>query len=294
MNSKIFYFSGTGNSLALAREIADQIGAKNIINMAKFSETGFTANKSINAKSSNSKPSNAKISNDEFSGRKDDLEELNINEEVIGFVFPVYFQNIPEIVKEFIKKLNFKNNPYIFGIATCNGGPGFTLFRLDEILRSHKQKLSSGFAVTMPGNSVIILDLTSDPQVQKERLAISKTKVKEISKIIHEKSEAGIDGEDNIKYRLEGFFTRFISTKIYRAQKRFIATEKCTKCGTCQRICPHNNIKIGQNITWGNNCSLCLACYHWCPQNCVEIGNSTKNRIRYQHPLIKPKDMFLR
>jgi ferredoxin len=221
-------------------------------------------------------------------------QKLEVYDEVVGFVFPVYFQDIPRIVKKFINKIEFKNNPYIFAIATCNGGPGFTLFNLDKILKSKEQKLSSGFILTMPGNSVILVDLTNNPQIQKEKLEKSKIKIEKISKIIKKQAEEESEGKNTIKDKLVGFTTQFIATKIYRTHKKFLVNEKCNKCGTCQKICPENNIKVDQNVIWGSNCDLCLACFHWCPQKGIEIGNSTENRIRYHHPDIVINDMVLR
>lgn len=257
MNAKLFYFSGTGNSLAATREIAEKIGTNNICNIV-------------------------------------DSNETEVNEDVIGFIFPVYFQDIPEIVKDFINKIEFKNNPYIFAVATCNGGPGFTLFNLDKILKSKGQKLLSGFTLTMPGNSVIILDLTSNLELQGERLRYSEIKLQKISEMIIKQLDAGIEGKSKIKDRLEGFITQFAATKIYRAHKRFETNDKCIKCGMCQRICPETNINVDKKVNWGNKCDLCLACFHWCPQQGIELGNSTKNRMRYHHPDIKLNDMLLR
>ena len=259
MNAKLFYFSGTGNSFAVARKIAEKIGTRDVNNIANFTE-----------------------------------RKIEVNEDVIGFIFPVYFQDMPEVVKEFVNKIEFKNKSYIFAVATCNGGPGFTLFNLDKILKSKGQKLSSGFTLTMPGNSVIMLDLTSSSEIQKERLTSSIVKMEDISKIIKNQLEVGIEGKDKIKDRLEGSILGFAATKVYRAHKRFTSSEKCTLCGTCQRICPENNIKVDERVIWGNNCDLCLACFHWCPQKGIEIGNSTKDSIRYHHPDIKLKDIFLR
>ncbi|MGF7117054.1 EFR1 family ferrodoxin [Methanobacterium oryzae] len=257
MNAKLFYFSGTGNSLAVTRKIAKKIEANSIYNMA-------------------------------------DSIETEVSEDIVGFIFPVYFQDVPEIVKDFINKIEFKSNPYIFGIATCNGGPGFTLFNLDKILKYKGQKLSSGFTLTMPGNSVIILDLTSNLELQKERLQNSKIKLQKMSEMIIKQLDAGIDGENKIKDRLEGFIIQFAATKIYRAHKKFTTNEKCVKCGICYKICPENNINVDKKVNWGNSCNLCLACFHWCPQNGIELGNSTKNRIRYHHPDIIINDMILR
>lgn len=258
LKAKIFYFSGTGNSLAVARQIAKGIGTNNVINIVDVVE-----------------------------------HELKLCEEVVGFVFPVYFQDIPGIVKEFISKIEFKNNSYVFGIATCNDVPGVTLYNLDKILRSKGQKLSAGFELTMPGNSIIIIDFTSSLELQKERLDDSKIEIEKITKIIKNQYKSEVEGKMNIKNLLEGWTTKFFATKIYKAHKKFTVNGKCNRCGTCQKICPKTNIKMGEQISWGNNCVLCLACFHWCPQNGIEMGN-TENKIRYHHPDIKVRDMVLR
>lgn len=52
MNAKLFYFSGTGNSLAATREIAEKIGTNNICNIA-------------------------------------DSNEKEVSEDIVGFIFPV-------------------------------------------------------------------------------------------------------------------------------------------------------------------------------------------------------------
>ena len=122
MSSKIFCFSGTGNSLAVARELNNNLSDKgSIIPLSIFR----------------------------------DKESVQIDTDVLGFVFPVYFMNIPDIVKSFIKKLTFKTNPYIFAIETCNGTPGASLIELNKCLERKGKALFSGFVIYMPGNALV-------------------------------------------------------------------------------------------------------------------------------------------
>ena len=73
----IFYFTGTGNSLYAAQNVAAKQGDK-LISIAECLKNNTV----------------------DFTLRDD---------EKIGFVFPIYFWGLPTIVVDFISRLNFKN-----------------------------------------------------------------------------------------------------------------------------------------------------------------------------------------
>ncbi len=60
---------------------------------------------------------------------------IDINEDILVIVFPVYFADVPDIVKSFVEKLNFNINTHIYAIATCNGVVGHSLFTIDKLLK---------------------------------------------------------------------------------------------------------------------------------------------------------------
>ena len=101
MNIEIYYFSGTGNSLIVAQDIAEKIKGK-LIPIASSIE------KSI----------------------------ITTNADVIGIIFPVYYVDIPIIIKKFAEKLNNINNKYIFAVCTYGGGVGNSLKSLNQMLLS--------------------------------------------------------------------------------------------------------------------------------------------------------------
>ncbi len=69
----IFYFTGTGNSLYVAKTIGDKLGEQSIDITKAMKEKSFVY----------------RLSSDEK----------------IGFVFPVYFYGVPSIVADFIAEL---------------------------------------------------------------------------------------------------------------------------------------------------------------------------------------------
>ena len=91
MSTEIYYFSGTGNSLYVAKELQKRIPDAIIIPIVSLL--------------------NRKV--------------IQTQGKAIGFVFPVHALTIPIAVKKFIKKSDLKASEYIFVIATRYG----TIFR---------------------------------------------------------------------------------------------------------------------------------------------------------------------
>lgn len=93
----ILYFSGTGNSLYVAKKLAEL--------------TGDTA-----------VPISA-------------IHERcqRIQDRIIGFVFPVYFGDLPDPVQDFIRQVRFQKSTYFYGIATCGSTAGRALKTMDRI-----------------------------------------------------------------------------------------------------------------------------------------------------------------
>lgn len=261
MSTDIFYFSGTGNSLHVAKKLG----------MLLPGPTRRTPVK-------------------DYSGRE---EAVTLADTVI-LVFPVYFLSIPAIFASFIEKLEFKSrNPHIYGVATCNGVPGHSLFTLNRKLAGKGKMLTAGFAIPMPGNSVILRDFTNPPEIRRKRLEDSERKLNEIAVYIGENRSGNMDGNRRLKTYFQGLVTRTVAKRIYRTPTKFRTSDRCSRCGICAGICPGNNIRMTEGgPKWGKHCEHCLACFHWCPNMAVELGRSTPGKLRYHHPDISANEMI--
>lgn len=260
MNTAIYYFSGTGNSLFIARRLGDILTGQFTIHPIRT----LTA-----------------------------AERVNVTADLIILVFPVYFQTLPDIVMAFLNKAQFeKSSPDIYGIATCNGGPGHAMFTMKRMLHKRGYSLKAGFCITMPGNSLIIRDFTNPEEIRNQRLRDCHFKIEEISGYIRRRESGRMDGTDRFRSHLQGLVTDLVAKRIYRTPSKFCTSDLCTRCGTCVRLCPANNISIeNTGVVWGSRCEQCLACFHWCPQKAVEIGKFTAGKLRYHHPDISLGDM---
>ncbi len=244
MNGTIYYFSGTGNSLSAAKQIVEKMECK-----------------------TNLLPIKNLIKND----------EVEIIENVLGFVFPVHYLSAPETIKKFIERINFKSSPYIFAVATCNSVSGGCVFELRELLAKRGQQLSAGFTVVMPGNAKI-----NTPEEQEQKLIASKKRFVEISDYINRRNFGNFEGID-MKYE-----DIPKDQQVYISPDMFWSNQDCSSCGTCSKVCPSNNICLSEagKPVWGSNCTTCFACFHWCPRNSVKIGQFSSGMPQYHNPEI--------
>lgn len=267
MKNIIFYFTGTGNSLVVARDIVDKIGDAKLMSIAD--------------------------------AIKEDTIDLSSYER-IGFVIPVYFSRIPAIVKRFIEKLSFNISQYVFGVITLGGIYGTIFSELKQDVAVRGGALSAGFLVFMPGNYII--QYSAFPKViQRIRLSREKKKVNYISIAVKEKKTlfetkwdwvSGASGVLGVITESPESVDKIIASFGENAQN-FNVNGKCTGCASCERICPVGNIKMeNRQPNWGNVCEQCMACIQWCPAQAIQYSNKTGNRKRYHNPEIKISDMI--
>lgn len=258
----LFYFSGTGNSLYVAKTIAEHIGEKLV-----------------------------SISNAETNGNKVHEYSLKDNE-TVGFVFPVYAWGAPKMVLEFIEKLklNQYRNNYAFCIITCGDSIGNAMKVTQECLMKKGIDLNSGFSIGMPNNYVIMGDVDSK-EIEQIKLEAAEVTLKQILETIESRTK----GEFKVKkgalpWLLTGLVNPLFTKNAINTTK-FHAKDTCTGCGICEKVCNSNNIKVNVTPQWGNNCTQCLACIHYCPTKAVQYGKGTESKGRYTNPLIGYNDI---
>ena len=259
MKSVIYYFTGTGNTLAIARALAAELGDTKLIPLRRaISPLG-----------------------------------ISTDADVVGIAFPVYYLDMPKIVRQFVQQIRFSKPTFVFGIATCGERPGGALFRLGESLEAKGNALSAGYVLVMPENYIGPVDLMQDADRMAEKYAQATSRIPAIAASIRDRKISAPEGENSALMKFGGAIARTLMTSVYRVPHRFHATEKCNRCGTCGNICPTRNITVTEDavVTWGSSCTQCYACIHWCPQEAIEMGGRTSGKRRYHHPDVSIKDM---
>ncbi|MDP4092904.1 MAG: EFR1 family ferrodoxin [Bacillota bacterium] len=259
----IFYFSGTGNSLQVAKNISE-----------------FTGERLVS------------VSN-EMANSQGSLEYTLADSERIGFVFPIYAWAPPKMVLDFIKqlKLHSYSDNYVFSIATCGDNIGNAMKLLAKTLRKVKLPLHSGFSVRMPNNYIIMFDVDSK-EVERQKLEAAQRTLEDIRKIISERKR---DVFQVVKGSFPGILTGLVNppfNKLGINTKKFYADDKCTGCGMCERVCNCRNISVQGKPRWGDRCSQCLACLHYCPVKAVQYGKKSSRKGRYTNPNVNIQDFI--
>jgi ferredoxin len=261
MKNTIVYFTGTGNSLAVARLLAARLTHSDIISVNEIL-------------------------------KQSSFQQVT---ETCGFVFPVYCQDTPEIIKRLIRSMHIPVNTYVYAIATHNGDPGYSHFTIDKILKKKGQRLMSGFAILMPGNSITLHDSTNSEEESQRRLEAAESHVGKIAEEVLKRSSVPFAGTSSLRKYFKGMRNMFRHKVIFKVPEKFWVTDLCNHCGLCARICPENNIHVDfASVIWGKHCQMCLACIHWCPKHAIQNGEGTIQRKRYHHPDISINDMICR
>jgi len=259
MKNTVIYFTGTGNSLAVSRLLAGELGQTTIISLTEMLRHA----------------------------------DFKLETDTCGFVFPVYCQDAPEIVRRLVPRIQFPANAYVYAIATHNGDVGYCHFTLDKILKKKGQRLQAGFAVLMPGNSITPFNSTNSQEETQRRIQMAASRVHRISEDILNKISLPFEGSGSVRKRLKGLRNMFRHKIIYKVPQNFWATDACNHCGICVRICPENNIRDdSKTLSWGKHCQMCQACIHWCPKHAIQNGSGTIDCKRYHHPDIVIDDML--
>jgi ferredoxin len=261
---EIFYFSGTGNSLHVARELQSRLPGAELIPVM-----GVLEKRKIRAKAGTT-----------------------------GIIFPIHALTFPWPVKKFLKKIDLALSTYIFAIATREC---FTKVFTDinKLLAVQNKSLDAYFSIEMPQNYIPIFKIYSGEQFNKVELEMKK-KLDYIKKIIaHKEPEQPKDpGKwlffSHILYPLFTLYYQKIRFK--NMEKAFYTDLKCNGCGMCEKICLSGKIKIIENRPkWDTQvkCTYCFACLHYCPVRAIQIkGRKTTKKGRYHHPSIKANDII--
>jgi MinD superfamily P-loop ATPase len=257
MSTTIYYFSGTGNSFKVAKDLNSQLGDSNLVRISK---------------------KNLAITQDILS-------------EKIGIVYPIYFSGIPAMVKRFLEDLQVNKDTYIFTVATFGGSMEISFDQIDDILSKKGSHISASFKIAMPGSYQILYDVNSEEK-QTKLFNNEKEQILKISASINKNEIDNLNGKvKGIKKALcELIYSAF---KPYTKDKNFWTTEKCNGCGTCSKVCPASNIEmLNGKPQWKHQCEACMACMQWCPQKSIQYKKNTLKRGRYHHPEVKSSELF--
>jgi len=253
MKNVIYYFTGTGNSLAIAKNIAAALGDCELVPIASLTNTTMIAPVA----------------------------------DRVGIVCPVYFLGLPLMVAEFAGRFDRSNVGYTFAAVTYGGsGSEPTLRQLDDAIKKHDGRgLDAGFSVKMPGNYILMYESLSKETCD-NLFAAAEKQLAEIVPAIRENKHTALP-RSFVGSLLHAIAYPWFVSHARTKSREFTISDACTSCGTCAAICPAENIEIvNKKPVWKDRCELCLGCLQLCPAQAIQAGPKTAQRSRYHNPEI--------
>lgn len=253
---RLFYFTSTGNSLWVARELAKELGSAQLTDLVP------------------------------------EVDTPDLDAEAIGIVFPVHMWGLPKRIIKFVGRLPRNAKNYFFAVAVNARQPAASLLQLKKLMAQRGLTLSLGYSVIMPSNYLPWGG--PGPSAKIERLfAAARAKVPVMAQAIGSRSRLAPDKGpwwQNLLYSK----VLYPPSSWYAPQmdRSFWTDGKCNGCALCARICPAQNIKMrGGKPTWRHRCEQCMTCIQWCPQEAIQHGKNTPHYPRYHHPEVKVADL---
>ncbi len=247
----IYCFSGTGNSLDIARNIAKVLGDTDIVMMR--SAPAVT----------------------DCSGA-----------ERVGFVFPCYAGGLPGRVEEYVRSLKLDADSYKFAVTCYAGYPGVGAGVIDDIVGlDYWTGISqhSSCIWLMPHDLSFPRMTAEQAQTRAEKLAA------EAGAAILRKERSPKKPSRPAFNRVEAMAWPKICAKKaedLRVTADCIACGQCVRL--CPQ---GNIRMFGGKPTFGTDCIQCLGCLQFCPKQAIHMGGATRKRERFHNLKVAAEDL---
>ncbi len=256
MSARIYYFTGTGNSLWAARRIAERLEDTTLTPMVRALAEG----------------------------------DLEPEEERIGLVFPVYMYRMPHLVRRFIDALRVRRP--VFVVATCGGAVGDLFEGVERALAARGASLEAGMSLPIQSNYVPFGGAPGEEELA-AKLERAEERLERIAGVLSA-GEGEVERTSNwFRAKVHPGALYALGHKFApQTDKKYLVDDTCDGCGICALVCPVDNLVMAdERPTWQHRCEQCMACMQWCPQESIQVGDKTRGARRYHHPSVRSADI---
>ena len=273
---RIYYFTGTGNSLRVARVVAERMGGAELISM------------------------------------RCDPKEVPANGcDAVGFVYPAYHWTAPDPVVRFVRELDLDPHTYLFAIATPSLMGGFACEVVEKLLAEKGAHLAYGAMVHCVANYALVYP--PFPPAKLMIPAMERALNRVADEVARRTIRPYPKASRLVRRRQSRIMGPYLELQKY-ADYPFTISDSCVGCGLCSRVCPCENIRMEEGRpTFLHHCQNCMACVTSCPQRAigydlsedvkaamargekvpivVRVMGLPKGRKLYRNPFVTSKDL---
>ncbi len=263
----ILYFTGTGNCLYVARQLAED-GAEllSIPQMVKHGKYEFEADE-------------------------------------IGIVYPIYGHMPPYMVRQFIQKAKLKAD-YKFAVLTYGARKCDAVEIWDGISRKAGNSFHYINTLVMVDNWLPNFDMNEQIKMDKH---IPKNLQKITADLEHRRHWHEPVTEEERQQHQGFMVRSGLDPEVgflMKSEKYFTVTDACIDCGICTYVCPRGNYELtSKGVRTTGDCEFCFACIQNCPQRAIQFakqkdgsfpdGTEKNPNARYRNEHISLMDLKL-
>lgn len=246
----ILYYSGTGNSAYAAKFTGEIIGDEVIDLFEKIRN------------------------NDHFA---------MTSEKPWVIAAPVYCWQLPRIVRDWMKQIEFHGNRDVYFLLTCGDSMGNAVKYLKKLCAEINLNYRGCAEIVMPENYIALFEAPDEENTEQIIINAERSLRETASMISEGKSLPEI--KVDLAGRIKSSIVNIVYYPLIVKDKKFYAKDSCTGCGLCAKKCPLGNISIleGRPV-WNGNCTHCMACISYCPHESIEYGRASRGKRRYICP----------
>jgi len=243
-----YYYSGTGNTLLVVKEMVKVFGQNNCdVTLKRIEEQ---------------------------------MKVIVPDGVTIGLAFPVAFQSTFPFLWNFFKSLPQGNGTPIFMVDTMMAFSGAIVGPLKKLLTSKGYSCIGAQEIVMPNNWF-------PKAIDEDKNRATTEKGLQKARTYAEDLVSGKARWARIPFLSAGFYhlccNDFMMNNVNMAagKKIVVDTEMCTKCGLCAGLCPRDNIHMnGDYPRFGDSCEVCMRCLCFCPVEALSVTGKDFARYR--------------